>query len=81
MDNLKTRIGKKIAAYLEAPKPNYVPFAITSKDMLCRTLQPGDILLVEGNTRVSTAIKYLIAVDMVTFRLLRGRTPPRRRAD
>jgi hypothetical protein len=59
MDNLKTRIGKQIAAYLEAPKPNYVPFATTSKDMLCRTLQPGDILLIEGNTRVSTAIKYL----------------------
>lgn len=59
MDNLKTRIGKQIAAYLEAPKPNYVPFATTSKDILCRTLQPGDILLIEGNTRVSTAIKYL----------------------
>lgn len=59
MDNIKTRIGKKIARYLEAPKPNYVPFAITSKDILCSTLQPGDILLVEGNTRVSTAIKYL----------------------
>ena len=59
MDNLKIRIGKQIAGYLEAPKSNYVPFAITSKDMLCSTLQPGDILLVEGNTRVSTAIKYL----------------------
>ena len=59
MDNLKTRIGKKIASYLEAPKPHYVPFAITSTDMLCSTLRPGDIVLVEGNTRVATAIKYL----------------------
>lgn len=59
MDNLKTRIGNSIASYLEAPNPHYVPFSITSKDMLCSTLQPGDILLVEGNTRVSTAIKYL----------------------
>ncbi|MEO9825058.1 MAG: YiiX/YebB-like N1pC/P60 family cysteine hydrolase [Paracoccaceae bacterium] len=59
MDNLKTSIGRRIARYLEAPKSNYMPFAITSKDMLCSTLQPGDILLVEGNTRVSTAIKYL----------------------
>ncbi len=59
MDNLKTRIGKQIAGYLEAPNPNYVPFAITSKELLCSTLLPGDILLVEGNTRVSTAIKYL----------------------
>ena len=24
-----------------------------------RILQPGDVLLVEGNTRISTAIKYL----------------------
>ncbi len=59
MDNLRTSIGKRIAGYLEAPNPNYVPFAVTSKDLLCRTLKRGDILLVEGNTRVSTAIKYL----------------------
>ncbi|KIN71965.1 Lipoprotein-like protein [Sulfitobacter guttiformis KCTC 32187] len=59
MDNLKTRIGTQIASYLEAPKSNYLQFASTTEDMLCRTLQPGDILLVEGNTRVSTAIKYL----------------------
>jgi hypothetical protein len=59
MDNVKARIGKKIAGYLEAPNPNYVPFAITSTYMLCSTLKAGDILLVEGNTRVSTAIKYL----------------------
>jgi hypothetical protein len=59
MDNLKTRIGSKIARYLETPKSDYVPFATTSRDMLSRTLQPADILLVEGNTRVSTAIKYL----------------------
>lgn len=59
MDNMKTRIGKQIVRYLEAPKSNYMPFAVTSKELLCSTLQPGDILLVEGNTRVSTAIKYL----------------------
>lgn len=59
MDSLKSLVGKQIARYLEAPNSNYVRFANTSSVMLCKTLQPGDILLVEGNSRVSTAIKYL----------------------
>ena len=28
-------------------------------EALEKTLQPGDVLLVEGNTRISVAIKYL----------------------
>ena len=59
MDNLRSRIGNRIASYLEAPSPNYVPFAATSKDLLCSLLKPGDVLLVEGDSRVSTAIKFL----------------------
>lgn len=59
MDSIKTRIGRHIAAYLEAPTPHYTPFAVTPCDALRESLQPGDILLVEGNSRVSSAIKYL----------------------
>ncbi|MEP5761024.1 MAG: YiiX/YebB-like N1pC/P60 family cysteine hydrolase [Litoreibacter sp.] len=59
MDSITTALGRKIAAYLEAPTPDYRPFAVISKEKLCATLKPGDILLVEGNSRVSKAIKYL----------------------
>ncbi|NBS73240.1 MAG: lipo-like protein [Betaproteobacteria bacterium] len=52
-------LGKQIASYLaqeifikgSAPPSN--PLHLQT------TLRPGDVLLVEGNTRVSTAIKYL----------------------
>ena len=53
------RIGRMIAAYLERPSGDYLPFSVTNKNMLCATLQPGDVLLVEGNSRASKAIKYL----------------------
>lgn len=59
MDHIKSRIGGWIAAYLEAEVSDYTPFAVTPKDMLRDTLRPGDVLLVEGASRVSKAIKYL----------------------
>ena len=38
---------------------DYVEFSVQSPDILRQHLQPGDVLLVEGNERVSVAIKYL----------------------
>lgn len=52
-------LGQRIALYLLQPVKFYKTFAVAGHDRLSRTLQPGDVLLVEGNTRVSTAIKYL----------------------
>ena len=48
-----------IARYLNGCIRGYEPFAITNPHKLARVLQPADILLVEGDRRVSTAIKYL----------------------
>lgn len=59
MNSIKSRIGRRLAAYLERPVSDYTPFAVTPIDRLRENLQPGDVVLVEGNTRVSTAIKYL----------------------
>jgi hypothetical protein len=52
-------IGKALARYLSSPLRSFKPLAVTDTDALRRSLLPGDVLLVEGNTRVSTAIKYL----------------------
>jgi len=52
-------IGKSIAAFLNKTSRNYSNFSITDVDVLTRILQPGDILLIEGNLRISIAIKYL----------------------
>ena len=52
-------IGRAIARYLDQPSPGYQPLATSSPEQLRRTLQPCDVLLVEGNRRISVAIKYL----------------------
>ena len=52
-------IGKALARYLTEPNPRYRPLATSDPEQLRAVLQPGDVLLVEGNTRLSTAIKYL----------------------
>ncbi len=52
-------VGKALARFLTREDPDYVPVATTESDMLRSTLRPGDVLLVEGNTRIATAIKYL----------------------
>ncbi|TNF36275.1 MAG: lipo-like protein [Gammaproteobacteria bacterium] len=52
-------LGGHIARYLLKPVKTYKSFAVAGEERLSRVLQPGDVLLVEGNTRVSSAIKYL----------------------
>ena len=53
------KLGKWLARFLESPSRDYEPFAVTDTATLARILQPGDVLLVEGNQRISVAIKYL----------------------
>lgn len=58
-NSILDKIGLWIAGRLEAQVSGYVPFTASDPGTLCRFLQPGDILLVEGNQKVSVAIKYL----------------------
>jgi hypothetical protein len=51
--------GSLLARYLTRPIRSYEPTATSDPEQLRRTLRPCDVLLVEGNTHVSTAIKYL----------------------
>jgi len=52
-------LGRSLARYLTQPSRSYQPMAITDVGQLAQALRPGDVLLVEGNLRISTAIKYL----------------------
>jgi hypothetical protein len=52
-------IGKRLATKLIKKSSGYYPYTPSDFDTLCRTLLPGDVLLIEGNERVSNAIKYL----------------------
>jgi hypothetical protein len=52
-------VGRLLAGYLSKPNPRYRPLATGNPARLAAVLMPGDVLLVEGDTRFSTAIKYL----------------------
>lgn len=59
MNALFARLGRGIAGYLSKPVRQGTQVATHTHEYLAATLRPGDVLLVEGNTRVSVAIKYL----------------------
>lgn len=52
-------IGRLLAGYLTGPSRAPYANAPTDETALARTVRPGDILLVDGKQRISTAIKYL----------------------
>lgn len=58
-DTAADRIGRYLAAKLDRPLAGHVPYTHANVAALRRVLEPGDVLLVEGNSRISTAIKYL----------------------
>jgi hypothetical protein len=58
-DTLLDRVGRFLARRLQEESSGYEPYTPSDPDTLRRTLQPGDILLIEGNQRISAAIKYL----------------------
>jgi Permuted papain-like amidase enzyme, YaeF/YiiX, C92 family len=59
MKRIASRLSHRLAGYLNQPIKRYEPFAISDPQRLAAALIPGDVLLVEGNRRISTAIKYL----------------------
>ncbi len=58
-NSLKRAIGERLAAFLSKDLPGYQKLDTVAVADLAETLEKGDIVLVDGNTRISTAIKYL----------------------
>jgi hypothetical protein len=56
---LALRIGQRLSRYLSEPGHTAGTATPTRTDLLVRVLQTADVLLVEGTSRVSSAIKYL----------------------
>jgi hypothetical protein len=52
-------VGKALARYLSTPRAGAQTGTPPDPRKLLQCLQPGDVLLVEGSTRISSAIKYL----------------------
>jgi hypothetical protein len=59
MDRLLAWLGRALARYLSKPRPQGAQAATSPPEKLAGALEPGDIVLIEGATRISVAIKYL----------------------
>jgi hypothetical protein len=59
LDTILNGLGRCLADKLRRPSRGYEPFAPSDPAALRRVLQPADVLLVDGNQRISSAIKYL----------------------
>jgi len=57
--NLLRGVGRCLARYINRPVRSYKSFSVTDPATLAEVIRPGDVLLVEGDRRVSAAIKYL----------------------
>lgn len=59
VDKTVERVGAFLAKILVKQSSGYKPYTPSDIETLSRVLEPGDILLVEGNQFVSASIKYL----------------------
>ncbi len=59
MNWIKQKITSLLVRYLTGKVRNYEPFAVSTPESLESLLQVADVILVEGNQRFSTAVKYL----------------------
>lgn len=59
MNRISAAIGRGLARFLEKQSTGYLRMAVASPDQMRATLRPGDVVLVDGDRRISTAIKYL----------------------
>src|SRR6202140_3071857 len=58
-DKIEAYLPARILKYLAQPTGRYAPFYAPDPEVVRNALQPGDILLIEGNSRLSATIKYL----------------------
>ena len=52
-------VGKRLARFLAKPRPSRTHVPTSPREVIAATLRKGDVLLVEGTSRFSSAIKYL----------------------
>lgn len=53
------KIGRLVAKYLEKPSASHPQLATCKPELVAGAMRVGDVLLVDGSSRISTAIKYL----------------------
>lgn len=59
MPGIRERIGRRLALYLSAPMVRARNPSTATPEAVAAALRVGDVLLVDGNSRFSAAIRYL----------------------
>lgn len=59
MELILDRVSRLIARYLRKEAAGYQPFTQSDPQRLRSLLEPGDVLLIEGNNHIAGIIKYL----------------------
>ena len=57
--SLLRMVGRRLARFLSKPRDSHANLPTSPPDQIAATLRKGDVLLVEGTSRFSAAIKYL----------------------
>lgn len=59
MNRMSAAMGRTLARFLQKQTSGYMLMAVASPARMRACLRPGDVVLVEGDRRISGAIKYL----------------------
>ncbi|HUI13977.1 MAG TPA: lipo-like protein [Xanthobacteraceae bacterium] len=81
MSKMLDGMGRLIAHYLQKPIRGYEPFTPSDPEALRQSLEPADVLLVEGNNHIAGVIKYLTQSTWSHSALYVGPLPGRATAD
>jgi Permuted papain-like amidase enzyme, YaeF/YiiX, C92 family len=81
LNKAREAIGRRLVDFLSKPISKFEPVTTNGVERLRAAIQPGDVLLVEGNSRVSSAIKYLTQSTWSHAALCVGPIPGRREPD
>ena len=57
--SLSRMLGRRLARFLSKPRPAQAHQPTSPREQIAATLRKGDVLLIEGTSRFSTAVKYL----------------------
>jgi hypothetical protein len=74
-------IGERLASTLTKPLKGFTPLSTTDPEAFARALRPADVVLIEGNTRIASAIKYLTQSTWSHSALYVGPMPGRAEPD
>jgi hypothetical protein len=73
MYRLLRAIGSLLSRYLNQQTLGAYPHPAADLALMSQILKPADVVLVEGKRRISTAIKYLAQIQLVSRSDLRRR--------